>query len=376
MEIQQYLKSGKSLDTLAEELGIVVAHHDTLPLVILNYSQIDSPKTHPIVRECRGLVLEKNSWNLVARAFPRFYNWGEVQEELQLFNWNNCHIQAKEDGSLGLLFYYQESWRFNTRGSFADSVVQFQNITWTQLFCNAIGVNSLNELNNSSLNKNNTYVFELVSPYTQVVRQYPTPAVYLLTVFQGKEELDLQNVNSISNDMKQYGLNVLRPHIWNFSNIKEVEEHVYGISIGDKTFEGVVIRDDQNRRWKVKSGTYVALHRMRGDGDNLFNPKHQLKFILMGEVDEVINYFPIAEETIRKHQKIVESAQGELEDIWKECWQIEEQKEFALAIVPKTKFASVLFTLRKQYGKDQNLELLRKVWRESDRAILKILFNK
>ena len=39
-----------------------------------------------------------------------------------------------------------------------------------------------------------------------------------------------------------------------------------------------------------------------------------------------------------------------LEEVWEENWQIEDQKEFALAITPKTKFAGILFNLRKKYG--------------------------
>jgi hypothetical protein len=176
--------------------------------------------------------------------------------------------------------------------------------------------------------------------------------------------------------MNRNRLNVWRPEVWAFDNIKAVEEHVYALSEADQTFEGVVLRDNENRRWKIKSGTYVALHRMRGEGDNLFNPKHQLKFILMGETDEVIGYFPIAEESILKHKAMVEAAQAELEQVWEEHWRIEDQKEFALAIVPKTKFANILFNLRKEHGEGQTLALLRQTWRHADYHICRTLFNK
>tara|TARA_Y100000034_G_scaffold6762_2_gene7476 strand:- start:4905 stop:6041 length:1137 start_codon:yes stop_codon:yes gene_type:complete len=378
MKVQAYLKDRKnSLETLTTELGINVCLHDSLPLVILNYNQIESPKTNPIVRECRGLVLERKTWKLVARAFPRFFNWGEVADELRVFNWSDCHIQGKEDGSLGILYHYKGQWRFNTRGSFANSNIQFQEFTWTQLFCAAIGIECLEDLNNNvSLSPRNTYVFELVSPFNQIVRQYHEPAVYLLSAFCGKEEWRLEDVDFMAAGMNRNRLNVLRPEVWQFDSISAVEEHVYALSKQDQTFEGIVLRDNKNRRWKVKSGAYVALHHMRGEGDNLFNPKHQLKFILMGEVDEVIGYFPIAEESIRTHQAAVIAAQAELEQVWEEHWRIGEQKEFALAICPKTKFTSILFNLRKEHGNRQSLALLREAWSKADRAILKHVFNK
>lgn len=378
MEVQKYLRTkGNSLETLTSELGINVCLHETLPLVILNYSQIDSPKTDPVVRECRGLVLERKTWEIVARSFPRFFNWGEVEDELRIFNWNDCHIQAKEDGSLGLLYNYRGEWRFNTRGSFADLNIQFQNFTWTELFCEAIDIENLQELNEHvALSPENTYVFELVSPYTQIVRQYDEPTVYLLTVFRGKEEFPLEQVDFMADIMGRNRLDVWRPELWLFDNIKAVEDHVYALSEQDQTLEGVVLRDSKNRRWKVKSATYFALHRMRGEGDNLFNPKHQIRFILMGETDELLSYFPIAEESILKHKEMVETAQSELEEVWDEHWRIADQKEFALTIIPKTKFSGILFRLRKSHGDRQSLSLLRETWRKSDYDILKVVFNK
>mgnify|MGYP001296035369 CR=1 FL=1 len=82
LEVQKYLKN-KTLDDLNIEFGIKIKEHDELPLVILNYSMIDhgtiGNKTHPIVCECRGLVLEVGSWNIVARSFYRFFNFGETE---------------------------------------------------------------------------------------------------------------------------------------------------------------------------------------------------------------------------------------------------------------------------------------------------------
>lgn len=39
LKVQEYLMSGKTLDDLKAELGINVAAHPTLPLVVLNYDQ-------------------------------------------------------------------------------------------------------------------------------------------------------------------------------------------------------------------------------------------------------------------------------------------------------------------------------------------------
>ena len=58
LEVQKYLKSGKNIVDLESEFSIKTTFHPNLPLVILNYNQIESPKTETIVRECRALNLK------------------------------------------------------------------------------------------------------------------------------------------------------------------------------------------------------------------------------------------------------------------------------------------------------------------------------
>lgn len=53
---------------------------------------------------------------------------------------------------------------------------------------------------------------------------------------------------------------------------------------------------------------------------------------------------------------------GALVQLWERTYQIEDQKEFALAIVGKTEFSRLLFLLRKKLGTDQTLGDLRELW--------------
>lgn len=146
LETQKLLwESGpKGLD----DLGIKKVIHPSRPLMILNYDQIASPKTHPVVRECRALVLRTDDFSLVARSFPRFFNWGEVVEEQKLFDWSNYLIQEKEDGSLILIFWEPESkkWTFCTRGSWGNLLINGSEMTWHDLLLRALHLDSLQAL--------------------------------------------------------------------------------------------------------------------------------------------------------------------------------------------------------------------------------------
>lgn len=365
LEIQKYLLSGKTTLNLNEELGINAAIHPHLPLVILNYDQIDSPKTHPIVREARGLVLNSQDWSVVARSFPRFFNWGEVQDEMGLFDFSDFIVQSKEDGSLVIIYYYDGSWHANTKGSFAIDNMQFQEFTWRDAFCQGLKINSLNDLD-SKLDRNISYVCEFVSPWNKVVRRYDNPHLYLLTAFQGLNEIHHQQVDSMTSGLFS------RPQKYNFSSVEEIQQFLRDQASNDPTFEGVVICDHQGRRWKIKSATYLGLHRLRGEGDNMYNPKHLLPFVIANESDELLTYFPEVTEAYLKLKEKVENYYNSLLELWLEHHNIESQKDFALK-VKDHRFSSILFQVRKEHGSNQTEKEVRKKFLESESLILKNL---
>jgi hypothetical protein len=115
---------------------------------------------------------------------------------------------------------------------------------------------------------------------------------------------------------------------------------------------------------------------MKGEGDNLFNPKYLLPWIMAGNKDELLVYFEEVKETYEKFEKLVYDAYAKLVEVWQKHWQIESQKDFALAILKQTPFTSILFTVRKKYGMQQTLELLRQEWEQSSDLILKVIFEK
>lgn len=290
LKVQEYLKAN-SVDQLTIDLGIKICKHPTEPLMILNYNQIESPKTNDIVRECRGLVLHSETFDLISRSFPRFFNWGEVQDEMKLFNFNDFIANTKEDGSLVVIYNHNDKWFANTRGSFGEDNLQFTDITWRQGFCQAMGVKDLQDLN---LDKTLTYVCEFTSPYNKIVRTYKEPKMFLLTIFNKEEELSWKEVDNLTNS------HFLRPEYFSFKSVDEIEIFLREISKKDPTFEGVVMCDNSFRRWKIKNPKYLSLHKMRGEGDNLYNPKNLLPFILDGETDELLTYFSEVREVLFK----------------------------------------------------------------------------
>jgi len=171
-----------------------------------------------------------------------------------------------------------------------------------------------------------TYVFELCSLYNKIVRTYREPQVFLLTTFDGEVEAFYS-----STDCEAVMTGVTRPNTVGCKDIGEVEDYVTAISDGNKTFEGVVIRDKDNRRWKIKSPEYVALHRMSNNGSPC-SPKNILPFLLSGETDELYSYFPEVREYTENMRVTLNDWLQEVDNLWHCFYDEDNRKKFALAV--------------------------------------------
>jgi RNA ligase len=103
------------------ERGLLIKNtHPNLPLDIYNYSRSCqfSEAWDEITLNMRGTVLDREG-NIVARSFTKFFNYEEVADQVPV-KADYVYVQEKMDGSLGILFYYQDKWHLATKGSFTS----------------------------------------------------------------------------------------------------------------------------------------------------------------------------------------------------------------------------------------------------------------
>lgn len=361
MLVQDFLKE-KSLIQLKEELGIDHIFSDDQKRVILNYSQIDSPKFDPIVRECRGLCLENGTWKTLARSFPRFFNYAEAEELHKNFDWNEPFCLEKIDGSLILFYKYEGKVHCNTRGSFAQGNINGSDMTWEKLIWSIVDP----KLIEPHLDDNFTFACELVSLYNKVVRHYPVPSLYLLGIFRNEDghEMPPGFTDTIAEQMT-----FKRPDRYKIRSVLDVHDYIKAQN--DATFEGFVLRDRNGLRIKLKNEDYVRLHHLKGN-DNFFLPKNLIPLVMnrSDEKEEILGYFPELKPAWNFYEEQLENGYMKLYSVWDKTKDIVSQKEFALTIKDKTPFTGVLFNARKT-GKD-----LKDVWLESTDLIIKIIGKK
>lgn len=122
MKVQEYLRNKndplQALATLKEELGIRYKVYEEDGIVILDYDQIESPKTHPIVIECRSLILSYPEFDVVSRKYDRFFNYGEAPDMYADFSFDDAVVMEKADGSLIGVYHNPKTdrWEISTRG--------------------------------------------------------------------------------------------------------------------------------------------------------------------------------------------------------------------------------------------------------------------
>ena len=235
--------------------------HPTLPLTIWNYTekvQYDGV-WDDVTLQCRGLITENVTGSVLVRPFNKFFNYEElVGKGFIPSKGDYVYIQDKMDGSLGILFNYDDEWVMATRGSFtSEQAIKGLEIVKSMYFLD-------------SWLKEYAYLVEIIYPENRIVVDYKgkEKVVFLSVVLNegwkwkptDDTELHWTTATMIlsSNGVKKSDIVKTEQH-FNFSDelyqsLKEKNE---------KNKEGFVLRfQPGNFRMKIKFEDYVALHKI------------------------------------------------------------------------------------------------------------------
>jgi len=226
--------------------------------IILNYNQINSPKFDSLVMEARGLILSRPNYKILARSFKRFWNFDNDPNKKN-FDILKAICYEKIDGSLISIYYDGKQWEISTKGTaYAEgNLGSNESKTYRQLFLETLKL-PFDFITKNFLNKNHTYVFEIVSPEIRIVTPYSENDLYLLTIVNnhnGKED----NRISIQNLAKK--LKVKVPRIFKFNTIEQIINSLKTLPVLE---EGYVCHiPESNWRIKIKNPGYLAIAHLR-----------------------------------------------------------------------------------------------------------------
>ena len=215
--------------------------HPTKDLTIWNYS----PKVQyerlwdEITIQCRGLVTNSKG-DIVARPFKKFFNYEEHKPE-EIPN-EDYVVYEKMDGSLGILFNYENEWILATRGSFTSP----QAIKGKEI---------LDRHDISAWRKDNTYLFEIIYPENRIVVDY-----------KGEEKLVVIGAfhTETGNEVPDSSLFFMQESGWELVTTYKTWGEGYDLLKEEisNNREGYVIRFKNGFRMKIKGEEYKRLHKI------------------------------------------------------------------------------------------------------------------
>ena len=219
----------------------------------------------------------------------RFFNHG--QGAAADIDWKdpNLAILEKLDGTLCIVYYdpFTFKWCVATRAvSEADLIMDNGLFTFRSLFEKAVQETcgyAFDDLS-SYLDKFYTYCFELTTPYNRIVVDYKVCGITLLSA---------RSLRTMSEDNPhQLGIvTVLKVPVVQAHTYTSVEELVNWVSSLDPSeHEGVVVRDSQFNRIKIKNAAYVAANKLRETLGT--SPRNCLELILLGKEDDAVSFLP------------------------------------------------------------------------------------
>jgi hypothetical protein len=247
---------------------IITEDHD---LYLLKYDQINSDFNEPLVAECRGLILEKETNKPQAVPFFKFWNHGESRAAK--IDWNTARVQEKIDGSIIKVWSRNGRWFVSTNGMIDASAVSYNSTkSFYQLFIEAGG----NDLPYHLMVPTHTYMFELVHPENRIVVPH-----------QEKKLVHIGTRDLVSGKELDLDIGVVKPKEYRFNSLEEAVLVARALPYSE---EGYVVVDGAWNRNKCKSAAYIAIHAMKSNG--IVTPKRMLALMITGEDGEFLSYFP------------------------------------------------------------------------------------
>jgi hypothetical protein len=341
LKIQNYIKE-HGFDKAVKKFQLKVREYEHK--VLLKYDQLSAPTlmANIEVQECRGIILEKGTWNVMSLAFTKFFN--SEEGNAHKVDWNTAHVLEKLDGTLIQVYYdwHDKTWYAGTTGT-AEGEGEVNNkmgTTFNSLFWDT--VTKQYALNPCMLDKDHVYVFELTTPYNIVVKPHGESSATLLTV---RNRVTLKEV--AWKDLEMIAISLRVPLVKRFDlNAKDVGALLRTFEGMSWSEEGYVVVDANFNRIKIKNPAYVAVHHLKGK-----TAEHNIITIVKSnEIEEFASTFPERKDELLRLKENYDKLTVKLNDVWVE---LSARKPKNITKEEKKRYAAAVFEVCGKYDLKQ-----------------------
>ena len=235
----------------------------------------NDPVGSAVRRECRGLIFDIGTGNLISRPYHKFFNVGEKEEtQLNKINLYEPHVVLEKlDGSMIRPILTPEGFRLATKAGITDVAMN------AEVFI--ADKPHYDTFIRKCIQKGTTPLFEFCSRKNRIVVDYPEDNLILTGMRYNHTGSYLTYAV-----MKSYA------SAWNIPVVKAVDGlAVQNIELFVKQVreweseEGVVVRFSSGKMVKVKADDYVLRHKSK---DSISQEKNVLQTILEDAVDDLV----------------------------------------------------------------------------------------
>ena len=279
LEITEFIQANPDWEEkLAEPPYCVKVKRDGC-FVLLKYDQIRSDFTIPLVRECRGIILdESENFCYVCVPFFKFGNLGESY--VPDIDFSTARIQEKLDGSLIKLWFCKGKWHVSSNGEIDARNANINSALLTggrqtNLYVLFYEAWEKTGIMLDDLDVNFTYMFELTSPHNRVIVRYSETTI---------RHIGTRNINTLLECEMDIG--IPKPREFPFNTLEACIESAKQLSYNE---EGYVVVDKNYNRVKVKSPLYVTLSHI---AQGVTTHGNIVEIIKRNEQSEFLTYFP------------------------------------------------------------------------------------
>ena len=308
-----------------ENEGLVyIKRHPQYPLFLLNYT----PRTQYRQKWCkelvhaRGLVVGEDG-KILARPLPKFFNHYEIMD-LEVLQDEEYEVYEKLDGSLVIMFHYENHPIFCTRGSFISE----QAVKGLEIF--------RAKYNHISLNKECTYCFEVIYPQNKIVVNY--------------EDLEDLFLISVTHTSSGKAINIDAAGFKTVNKVDSKSIHTFLSGFEEANMEGYVVKYtnllSNPLRVKYKFNTYVEKHKGKSLSETAI--KRSMKNM------ESINLDNIPDECYEEVKKIITQMEEEfqckkikIENHYLKITQQNNSPRDVLEAIKQSEHSSILFAIHR-----------------------------
>lgn len=297
-----------------------------------------------IRRECRGIMFDAKTGDIIRRPFHKFFNLNQRPEtQIGVVDFSRPHtVVDKLDGSMIAPFFLDNGMMyFGTKLGVTEAAEKANAWAHFQVLKNYM------EFSRVLIRRNYTPIFEWTSPNQRIVLRYPED---MLTLTAIRHMHTGEYVSFTTMRFLATGYNV--PFLEPLMTVENIDEFV-SMTAALKDKEGFVVCFNDGHKLKVKAEEYCSIHSAK---DHIVREKNVLRLIFEEKLDDVLPLLTpedrahcekFQDEVLKNVMGFVAHLKGAVQLMKQTC---PTKKDFALVIL------DAKCTLRKASG------LLFKIW--------------